>query len=1071
MGSHTLRDRLAAVLAPVPVRSRQHRRSLARAARRRQQLTHESLEGRAMMAGLVPGFEVSDEWSTGFNGDVVLANDSMQAVEGWRVQFDYDGEIATLWNGVIEDHTGSTFTVSAALWNAVVAPGGSVSFGFTAASAPSATFTNLVVLDAGGSPPDNGGDMNDGGDTGHDHADDGHAMPSDGGMTDNGFIDLASFGMSSGSDHTHPDELTGGRTRITTEALVAYNGLRDFLGLEAVELETVGQWAYDHELTNNSQAWGDELKGVGLYYAMQGAKVGWIRDAAFDPQILADIQRTARLGEAADALAMVEQFGHAGFRGYLAAEGLEQTFINTLKMEPHYAGWMHDRCHGWLGIEGVAIAHDVNHLTVLSYDQTQPFMNDTFEWPQWPALNVSHAAVIEYFQSMVVLGDPQGQNLVPPTASLPGGPGDDGSVGDPPPAEPPAVDPPPEVTLPLQVGFHVADVQVAEGTLGAAAVRGPLSTSGNQIVDASGASVRIAGVNWFGMETTTFAPHGLWARGYREMMDQMKSLGFNTIRLPYSDQLFEASSIPNGIEFSKNADLAGLSGLEVMDRIVSYADEIGLWVILDHHRSEAGNSASDTGLWFSQAYPERVWIDNLTMLASRYAASDAVVGIDLHNEPHGPATWGDGSATDWRLAAERAGNAVLAVNSELLIIVEGIERASSGSYWWGGNLSNAREFPVRLNVGGRLVYSPHDYPASVFQQPYFADSRYPENLPEVWDANWGYLFREGIAPVMLGEFGSTLATASDQAWFSSMIDYLGGDLDGDGEGDLAAGEQGISWTYWSWNPNSGDTGGILADDWTTPVEAKLSGLAAVQFPLGDNGVGGDAGTQVGRAATFTIQLNQAYDRQVTLSYVTQPGTATAGVDFQNQLGRIRFAPGETTRQVSVLVTADAVAEPNETFSLHVMPMAPAVGEGVTAMATILDDDAGLPEEVSPPPLPPAQPPASPPPASDPPPAAPPADLPPESLAAGVVAIERSRWHDGLVVDLEITPPQAVEDWRLSFEFDGEIVNIWNARVVSREGTRYTIAPMTYNASLAAGQTVVVGFQGAGIDAALPSDFA
>jgi hypothetical protein len=88
-----------------------------------------------------------------------------------------------------------------------------------------------------------------------------------------------------------------------------------------------------------------------------------------------------------------------------------------------------------------------------------------------------------------------------------------------------------------------------------------------------------------------------------------------------------------------------------------------------------------------------------------------------------------------------------------------------------------------------------------------------------------------------------------------------------------------------------------------------------------------------------------------------------------------------------------------------------------------------------------------------------------------VAIERSRWHDGLVVDLEITPPQAVEDWRLSFEFDGEIVNIWNARVVSREGTRYTIAPMNYNASLAAGQTVVVGFQGAGIDAALPSDFA
>ena len=1064
MRSRTLLDRLVALADCGPFRSRQHRRSRERARRRERHaaLIHEALEGRAMMAGLVPGFEVTDEWSTGFNGDVVIANDSAMAVEGWRVQFDYDGEIATLWNGVVESQQGTTFTVAPALWNAVVAPGSSVNFGFTAASSPSATLTNLVVVGNDTAPPADGmpgGGMPDDGMPGHDMPSDGshdHSMPSTG-----GYIDLASFGMTGGSDHTHADELTGGRTVITTEALVAYNGLRDFLGLEAVELETVGQWAYDHELTNNSQAWGNDLKGVGLYYAMQGAKVGWIRDAAFDPQIIADIQRTARLGEASDVLRMVEEFGHAGFREYLASSGLEQTFINTLKMEPHYAGWMHDRCHGWLPIEGVAIAHDLNHLTVLSYDQTQPFMNDTFEWPQWPALEVSHAGVIEYFQSMVVLGDPVGHNLVPP---------DDAGTSDPPAVDPPVVDPPADVTLPLQVAFSVADVQVAEGTLGTAAARGPLATSGSQIVDASGSSVRIAGVNWFGMETSTFAPHGLWTRGYREMMDQMKSLGFNTIRLPYSDQLFDAGSTPNGIDFAKNPDLVGRSGIEVMDRIVSYADEIGLWVILDHHRSDAGNSASDSGLWFSQAYPENVWIDNLSMLASRYADSSAVVGIDLHNEPHGPATWGDGSATDWRLAAERAGNAVLAANPDLLIIVEGVEHASSGSYWWGGNLSNAGEFPVRLNVADRLVYSPHDYPASVYQQPYFADPEYPANLPEVWDANWGYLFREGIAPVMVGEFGSKLESASDQAWFTSMIDYLAGDLDGDGASDLAAGDQGISWTYWSWNPNSGDTGGILADDWTTPVDAKLSELTAVQFPLGDD-LTGDASPQVGRAATFTITLAAAYDEPVTVSYATQAGTATAGVDFRNLLGRVTFAPGEITKRVSVLVTPDALAEGAETFSLHVTPMAPAVGESVTAVATILDDDAT--DIVAPPPAdPPVDvPPVDPPPASDPPPAVPPTDVPPESLAAGVVAIERSRWHDGLVVDLEITPPQAVDDWRFSFEFDGEIVTIWNARIVSREGNRYTIAPMDYNASLTAGQTIVVGFQGAGVEVGLPSGFA
>src|SRR5690349_22842135 len=51
--------------------------------------------------------------------------------------------------------------------------------------------------------------------------------------------------------------------------------------------------------------------------------------------------------------------------------------------------------------------------------------------------------------------------------------------------------------------------------------------------------------------------------------------------------------------------------------------------------------------------------------------------------------------------------------SNWLIVVEGVEQASSGSYWWGGNLSNAGASPVRLNQPGHLVYSAHDYPGSV----------------------------------------------------------------------------------------------------------------------------------------------------------------------------------------------------------------------------------------------------------------------------------------------------------------------------------------------------------------------
>ena len=63
----------------------------------------------------------------------------------------------------------------------------------------------------------------------------------------------------------------------------------------------------------------------------------------------------------------------------------------------------------------------------------------------------------------------------------------------------------------------------------------------------------------------------------------------------------------------------------------------------------------------------------------------------------------------------------------------------------------------------------------------------------------------------------------------AITSYISGDLDNNGTKDIAAGNQGINWTYWSWNPNSGDTGGILADDWKTVNQNKMAYLTPVQF--------------------------------------------------------------------------------------------------------------------------------------------------------------------------------------------------------------------------------------------------
>jgi aryl-phospho-beta-D-glucosidase BglC (GH1 family) len=431
-------------------------------------------------------------------------------------------------------------------------------------------------------------------------------------------------------------------------------------------------------------------------------------------------------------------------------------------------------------------------------------------------------------------------------------------------------------------------------------------TSGNQILDVNGKPVTIAGVNWFGFETSTYVVHGLWARNYQAMMNQMKQLGFNTIRIPFSNAIFNPANTPNSINFSLNPDLQGLSSLQILDKIVAYAGQSGLRIILDHHSALPDDHMNEP-LWYIPGDPvntEQTWINNWVALAQRYAGNATVIGADLQNEPQNPATWGDGNlATDWRLAAERAGNAILQVNPSWLIFVEGIQTYNSQSDWWGGNLMGAGAYPVVLNVPSRVVYSTHEYPSSVAWQPWFNDPNYPNNLPAHWDSMWGYLYRQNIAPVWVGEFGSKLQTTSDQQWYQQFTAYLANTSSSAG----SAGRAGISWTWWSWNPDSGDTGGILQDDWQTVNQNKLQGLLPIMSTLPSASVASTA------LATFTVTLGAPSTQAVTVAYATADGTATQGMDYVATSGTLTFAPGQTQMTVTVPILADSTNTTDETF--------------------------------------------------------------------------------------------------------------------------------------------------------------
>jgi len=331
------------------------------------------------------------------------------------------------------------------------------------------------------------------------------------------------------------------------------------------------------------------------------------------------------------------------------------------------------------------------------------------------------------------------------------------------------------------------------------------------IHDNAGRSVQLRGVNWFGFETGDHVAHGLWARNWKAMIAQMKSVGFNAVRVPVCPATLAGTTV-GSINTALNPDLAGKNSLQILDAVLGEFDRQGFYILLDHHRLDCDGGISE--LWYDGSYSEQRWIGDLSFMAARYKGLSHFLGIDLKNEPHGAATWGVGDPlTDWNKAAERAATAVLGVAPDALVFVEGIEKnpSCSGSvnHWWGGNLEPLACHPLAIPAE-RLVLSPHVYGPDVYNQPYFGAANFPGNLPAIWEAHFGR-FRDAGYAIAIGETGGRYGhggSAQDKPFQDALIDYLGGK----GITDLF---------YWSWNPNSGDTGGILQDDWKTVWQDKL----------------------------------------------------------------------------------------------------------------------------------------------------------------------------------------------------------------------------------------------------------
>ena len=262
---------------------------------------------------------------------------------------------------------------------------------------------------------------------------------------------------------------------------------------------------------------------------------------------------------------------------------------------------------------------------------------------------------------------------------------------------------------------------------------------------------------------------------------------------------------------------------------MAYAGQIGLRIILDNHRSEAGETAEENGLWYTAQYPEADWINDWEMLAERYSGNSTVIGMDLRNEPHAVgsegACWTCASEQDdWHLAAERGGDAILAINPKLLIFVEGTDKSGSQQSWWGGNLEGVKKAPVVLSVAHQLVYSAHEYGPVLYAQTWFNKKTTTASLESRWNEMWGYISKDKIAPVWIGEFGTLHWRPAWRAArpLARPVVRVPGELPGE--------EQERELTYWDMGE---DNYALLDGNWdSTPVSAqKQKMLAKLEFKL------------------------------------------------------------------------------------------------------------------------------------------------------------------------------------------------------------------------------------------------
>ncbi len=110
----------------------------------------------------------------------------------------------------------------------------------------------------------------------------------------------------------------------------------------------------------------------------------------------------------------------------------------------------------------------------------------------------------------------------------------------------------------------------------------------------------------------------------------LKQTGFNSIRIPFNFRLFASE---------ENPEIFLDEGFNQLDKIISWCEEVNLYVILDMHCAPGGQTGDNIDDSFGYPYlfldkeSQELTINIWEKIAERYSNKSIIIGYDLLNEP------------------------------------------------------------------------------------------------------------------------------------------------------------------------------------------------------------------------------------------------------------------------------------------------------------------------------------------------------------------------------------------------------------------------------------------------------